>query len=160
MKALVIYDSFYGNTEKIAGEIGRALGAPPQVTVLKADQVNTDHLVQVDLLVVGSPTQKFSPLPSITRWLKSIPAGALSGLKVAVFDTRILENEINKIPILRIFVRLFGYAAEPIAARLKKNGAVLVIPPEGFYITGTEGPLLDGELERAAEWAKKIIAAQ
>ena len=79
---------------------------------------------------------------------------------MAAFDTRLTESEINRVRILAFFVSLFGYAAKPIADRLVKKGGELIAPPEGFYVKGTEGPLLEGELERAAAWAKKIGAEQ
>ena len=47
-----------------------------------------------------------------------------------------------------VFVKIFGYAAKPIADRLTKKGGNLAVPAEGFYVGGTEGPLLEGELER------------
>ena len=111
------------------------------------------------MLVVGSPTQRFSPTGPTTAVLKSIPQDGLRGVKVAAFDTRITVAEIERIKILAFFVKLFGYAAEPIADRLQKKGGELAVPPEPFYVGGTEGPLLEGELERAAEWARKITAA-
>jgi hypothetical protein len=68
-------------------------------------------------------------------------------------------NDIDP-PIVRFIgrfvVKLFGYAAKPIADRLKKKGGELTIPPEGFLVKGTEGPLKEGELERAADWAKSL----
>jgi hypothetical protein len=75
---------------------------------------------------------------------------------VAAFDTRFTETEIGRVRILAFFVSLFGYAAEPIASRLQKKGGNLAVPPEGFYVGGTEGPLLEGELERAAAWAREV----
>ena len=54
---------------------------------------------------------------------------------------------------------IFGYAAKPIADRLQKKGGELVVPPEGFYVADTEGPLLEGELKRAVDWANQITAA-
>ena len=59
---------------------------------------------------------------------------------------------------MAFFVRIFGYAAKPIADRLAKKGGDLAVPPEGFYVGDMEGPLLEGELERAADWAKQILA--
>jgi flavodoxin len=160
MKALVVYDSVYGNTEKIAVAIGAALGSAGDVAVLRVSQVGPEQLAGLNLLIVGSPTQKFSPLPAVTKLVKNIPDGVLKGVRVAVFDTRIPEKEIEKTPILRFFVGIFGYAAKSLAARLKKKGGELAVPPEGFYVGGMEGPLVDGELERAAGWARQIIAAQ
>jgi flavodoxin len=159
MKALVIYDSAFGNTEKIAQAIGNALAAGGEVETLRVGDVRAEHLAGLALLVVGSPTQRFSPLPAITRFLKGIPANGLKGVKVAAFDTRITESEIERVRILAFFVRIFGYAAEPIAKRLEKKGGVPAVPPEGFYVGGTEGPLLEGELERAADWAGQILAS-
>jgi hypothetical protein len=108
------------------------------------------------LLIVGSATQRFGPLPAVSGFLKGIPQDALKGVKVAAFDTRFTVQAIERIRILAFFVRIFGYAAKPIADRLVKKGGELAVPPEGFYVGDTEGPLLEGEMERAAEWAKHI----
>jgi hypothetical protein len=83
----------------------------------------------------------------------------LEGVKVAAFDTRYREAEIEKVRILAFLVKIFGYAAKPIADRLEKKGGELAVPPEGFYVTDTEGPLFEGELERAADWARQILLA-
>jgi flavodoxin I len=158
MKAMVVYDSAFGNTEKVAQAIGRALGPEQEVETVRVSNVQPEQLAGLDLLVVGSPTQKFSPLGTITGFLKSIPQDGLQGVKVAAFDTRIPESKVNEIRILAFFVRLFGYAAKPIADRLVKKGGELAVPPEGFYVADTEGPLLEGEMERAADWARQITA--
>ena len=158
MKALVVYDSFFGNTEKIAQTIGNALGAPADVEVLRVGNVKPEQLTGLGLLVVGSPTRAFRPTPAIHKLLAGIPGNGLRGVKVAAFDTGIPVSEAPA--VLRIFVKLFGYAAKPIAEGLKKKGGDLVVPPEGFSVKGSEGPLQEGELERAADWAKRIIAAR
>jgi hypothetical protein len=82
----------------------------------------------------------------------------LAGVKVAAFDTRIPMGD-NVPGILRFFVRLFGYAAEPIADRLTRRGGTQAAPPEGFLVLDTQGPLKEGELERAAEWARHLARA-
>jgi flavodoxin len=158
MKALVVYDSFFGNTEQIAQAIGHALGSPEDVEIVRVSNVKPEQLTGLKLLIVGSPTRGFRPTPAISNLLKSIPKNGLKGAKVAAFDTRFTVSEIEKVRILAFFVRIFGYAAKPIADRLEKKGGELAIPPEGFYVGDTEGPLLEGELERAADWAKQIIA--
>jgi flavodoxin len=161
MKALIIYDSFFGNTEQIAQAIGTALGSPEDVEVLQVSGVKPEQLTEATLLIVGSPTRGFRPTPAINSLLKSIPENGLKGVKVATFDTRFTEDEIeSSVFILRILVNLFGYAAKPIADRLEKKGGELIIPPEGFFVEGTEGPLKEGELERAADWAKQIMATR
>jgi flavodoxin len=155
MKTLVIYDSAFGNTEQIARAVGGALGAPDEVRVVRVGDASPEQLAGVALLVVGSPTQKFRPLPAVSSFLKSVPAGALNGVKVAAFDTRADLKTVNS-AVLNFFVKLFGYAAEPMAAQLKKKGGTLIAPPEGFFVVDTQGPLKEGELERAAAWAKRL----
>lgn len=152
MKALIVYDSAFGNTEKVAQAMGAALGCE----VRRVTEVTPEQLAGLDVLIVGSPTQKFQPLKPIKDFLKEIPAGELNGLRVAAFDTRIALDDVDS-AILNFFVKLFGYAAEPIGKRLTKKGGELAMPPEGFYVAGTEGPLKDGELERAAEWARQVV---
>lgn len=156
MKALVVYDSMYGNTGQIAEAIGKALGSEENVEVVRAAEAKPEQLAGVTLLIVGSPTQKFRPTGATSQFLKGIPQNGLEGVKVAAFDTRFTESEIEKIRILAFFVSIFGYAAKPIADRLQKKGGELAVPPEGFYVGDTEGPLLEGELERAADWAREI----
>jgi flavodoxin len=159
MKAMVVYDSQFGNTEQVARAIGQALAATAEVEVLRVRDASPEQLVAADLLVVGSPTQRFTATPATTNLLKSIANDGLRGIQVAAFDTRFPESEIDRVRILAFFVKLFGYAAEPILKRLEKKGGEAVAAPEGFYVSETEGPLLDGELERAAAWAGQIAGA-
>jgi flavodoxin I len=160
MKTLVIYDSQFGNTERVAKAIGATLNSQGDVKILRVQNMRLELLTGIHSLVVGSPTQRFRPTTAITDFLKNLPNDALNGIKVAAFDTRLTEQEINKVGILAIFVRIFGYAANPISNRLQKKGGELILPPEGFYVDGMEGPLLDGELERAADWGKHILSIQ
>lgn len=157
MKAMVVYDSAYGNTEQLARAMGEALGALGDVEVQKVSDAEPERMGQADLLIVGSPTQKFRPTAAMTGFLKRIPDKGLQGVKVAAFDTRFTEDDIKKVRILAFFVHLFGYAAGPMAERLLRKGGSLALPAEAFYVADTEGPLLDGELERAKEWARSLV---
>ena len=161
MKVLIIYDSVFGNTEQVAQAMGDALGSQAEVNILRVGDVKREHLTGLDVLIVGSPTRGFRPTPAISNLLKSIPKNGLRGVKIAAFDTRFTMDEIeSSVFILRILVNIFGYAAKPISDRLRKKGGELIIPPEGFFVEGTEGPLKEGELERAADWAKQIMATR
>ena len=159
MKALVVYDSFFGNTEKIAQAIGDSLGSSMEVEICRVSEFTPEQLKGLNLLIAGSPTRAFRPTKATTSFLKGIPAGGLTGVKVAAFDTRIALADVNS-GVLNTMVKLFGYAAEPIGERLRKKGGSLVVPPEGFFVSDSEGPLKEGELERATAWAGSIIAAQ
>jgi len=156
MKALVVYDSVFGNTEKVAQAIGAALASQAEVHMLRVGDVKPEHLTGLDALLVGSPTRAFSATPAMKAWLRRLAPASLKGVKVAAFDTRADVKEVNS-RILTFFVKLFGYAAEPMAARLVKKDGVQAMPAEGFSVTGTEGPLEEGELERAAAWARQIL---
>jgi len=147
MKTLIVYDSFYGNTEKIARAIATALTPSGEVKVLRPSEVNPAELSSVDLLIIGSPTQGGKQTPAIQEFLSKIPANAMKNVSVASFDTRLSTR----------LVGIFGYAAGKIAESLKGKGGNLILPPEPFFVKGREGPLKDGELERAAAWAKKIL---
>jgi flavodoxin I len=159
VKALIIYDSFFGNTEQVAQAIGRGLGSSEELQTLRVGMVKTEQLTGLELLIVSSPTRGFRPSPAISNFLKGIPKNGLKGTRIAAFDTRFTEEEIrSSAKILPFLVNIFGYAAKPIADGLEKRGGELIAPPEGFYVRGTEGPLLEGELERAEEWARGIAA--
>jgi len=144
MKALIVYDSIYGNTEKIARAIGGAIIG--EVKVLRVDEVNPSELESIDLLIVGSPTQGGRPTPAIQGFLDRV-SGPIRGINVAAFDTRLSTR----------WVGIFGYAVGKIADNLKGKGGILVASPEGFFVKGTKGPLKEGELERAASWTKVIL---
>ena len=144
MKALIVYDSVYGNTEKIAKAIGGAITG--DVKVLRIGEVNPSGLESIDLLIIGSPTQGGRPTPAIQGFLNKVSEPLLKGINVAAFDTRFSTRWVGG----------FGYAAGRIADRLKRNGGTLLASPEGFFVKGKEGPLKEGELERAAIWAKEV----
>ncbi len=150
MKALVIYDSVYGNTEKIARAIAEALTPSGEVKVLRPGEVDHSELQSVDLLIVGSPTQGGRPTKAIQDFLNKLPESAIKGVNVAAFDTRFSTK----------LVAIFGYAAGKIANSLKTKGSTLILPPEAFFVKGKEGPLKEGELERAAGWAKRILESK
>ena len=99
MKALVIYDSLHGNTEKIAHAIGAGLSGaietPGSVEVVKVSDVHPDRLAGLDLLFVGGPTHGSQPSPAMRDFLNRIPNAALAGSKFAAFDTR---TDVNKQP--------------------------------------------------------------
>lgn len=155
MKALIIYDSFFGNTEKIAQAIGEGLGGGNDVTVAKVQNFKKEQLDGINLLVVGSPTRAFSQSPDIKSFLASIPAGSLKGVKGAAFDTR-MDMETVKSGFLKFMGNLFGFADKNIVSGLKKAGCDVIIPSGGFIVSDSEGPLKEGELERAKAWGAQL----
>lgn len=94
--------------------------------------------------------------PAIDALLQQLPAHSLEGKRVAAFDTR-FEAEEQGVG-LRILMSVIRYAAERIAKDLVKKGGRLVAEPEGFIVEQKEGPLKQGELERATTWARAMDA--
>ena len=141
-----------------AQAVGSVLGTPENVLVRRATEAKLEQLREIDLLVVGSPTRKFTMSDATKAFLRSIPAGGLAGVRVAAFDTRIATEDI-KSGFFGWFVNKAGYAAQPIMKLLTDKGGKQAAPPAGFYVQGSEGPLKAGELERAAVWAKQAAEA-
>ena len=144
MKTLIVYDSQYGNTKKIAKAIGDTI---PGATVLHANEADNSDLESVDLLIVGSPTHGGRPMGAVQTFLMKAPATAIKGINVAAFDTRFSSR----------LAKVFGFAAGRIANPLQKKGGNLLVEPEAFYVESTKGPLKEGELERAASWAEEVL---
>lgn len=141
MKSVVIYDSMFGNTEIIAKAITEICGAK----LIQVSSAKPSDLEEIDLLIVGSPTQGGRPMENMQQFMHTLID--LGEVRAAAFDTRLKTK----------LVSIFGYAADKIAKELQKNNAKLMMPPEGFFVDHKEGPLMDGELERAKAWAQKII---
>ena len=150
MKSLIVYDSIYGNTEKIARAVADAIAPSGEVKVVQAGEANPPELESTDLLIVGSPTHGGRPTPAVQDFLNKIPKLSLQGINVAAFDTRSQAK----------LAKVFGNAAGRIARNLEKKGGNLIASPEGFLVTGTKGPLKEGELERAAGWAKGMLESK
>lgn len=144
MTTIVLYDSAYGNTRTIAEEVASHLGGAAAVPV---DGFDAGALHPGDLLVVGSPINGWRPTPKISKVLDDLAGRGLAGVKAAAFDTRV-----------KLFIH--GDAAGKMTKALKSAGASIVGGPMAFYVKGSEGPLLSGEVERAAAWAADLEAAQ
>ena len=144
MKTLVVYDSVFGFTEKIARAIGSGIAG--EVKVARVSELSMDDIKTCDLLLAGSPTQGGRMLKPFQVWLENLPDSAVKGKKAAVFDTRLPAK----------WVKIFGYSAIKIAEVLKKKGAKLIAEPEGFFVKAAKGPLAEGEETRAKGWGAKI----
>jgi flavodoxin len=148
MNSLVVYYSKFGNTKKVAEAIAEILKAKGAVRVINADQLTASHLHKVDLVVMGSPTHRMKLPESVQPVFEALPRHILRGTSVAAFDTSYKMS-----PFLAHFT-----AAKKLARKLRKLGGKRVIPPETFHVVGREGPLYEGEIERAKAWAVSILA--
>lgn len=145
MNTVVIYDSQFGNTERIAKAMASTLRAFGSTQAVRVDASPPVEFAEVDLLLVGCPTQQFRPTPAMRAFLEQLSHATLSHLSVACFDTRV-----------RLPWPLNGTAAQKMARQLRGLGIKLLVPPEGFIVKGKQGPLADGEVERATWWAARL----
>lgn len=164
MKALVVYESMFGNTEVIGKAIADGLSSRMSVDMIEVGAAPIVLGDDVELLLVGGPTHAFGMSRQGTRqsaagqgqqslasgriglreWLAGVQQGTVKVAAVA-FDTRLKKPHW-----------LVGSAARAAQKRLRRLGFRIVSPPESFYVDGTPGPLLDGEEERARQWAQGL----
>lgn len=156
MNILIVHDSVYGNTAKLAAAMAAALETAHQVRTISVQEAGKRGLEGIDLLIIGSPTRGFMPTPGMREYVSGLKE-LVSGPAIAVFDTRLDLAGIKRAP-LRWVVDIGGYAATHMASQLAASGARLRGTPGAFLVTGLEGPLLNGELERAGAWARSLVS--
>ncbi|NMC36032.1 hypothetical protein GYA49_03220 [Candidatus Beckwithbacteria bacterium] len=154
MKIVIVYDSKFGNTQKVAENIAKSFGGKHKVNVLAASKSSRKDLNKIDLLIVGSPTYGGRPTLAVQAFLDQIPAQSLKNIKVAAFDTRMLAQDQSA--FLKTVMKIIGYAAPKILKTLVQKGGQAIVPAEGFIVTSKEGPLQKGELEKASKWLIKL----
>jgi Flavodoxin domain len=149
MKALVVYESMYGNTRTIAEAIGSGLGAHADVVPVR--EAAPDQLAIVELLVVGGPTHVRGLSQRATRQAARDAAGkpgsTLTLESAAAFDTRV--------DMPAIFA---GRASVGIARLLRSHGAQLVAPVHSFRVD-KQNHLLEAEYVRAHAWGEDLARA-
>jgi Flavodoxin len=169
MRALVVYESMYGNTHVVAGQVADGLRATHEVTLVPVAGVTGDLLAGVDLLVAGGPTHMHGMSSARTRRTAARAAakedGGLSldpdatgpgvrdllkGIRqgpalAAAFDTR-----LSSAP-----AAFTGHASQTIGRLLKRHGCRVIAAPESFLVT-PQNTLLDGEAARARRWGAAL----
>jgi len=171
MRALVVYESMYGNTHVVASNIADGLRDTCQVTLVPVAAATADLVAEADLLVVGAPTHMHglptassrqlarkaavkpesgltldpdASGPAMRDWLRSLAGG--HGL-AAAFDTRLVGAAV-----------FTGRASRGIGRLLTRHGYRLIAAPESFMITKANA-LADGESWRARQWGEALAAA-
>jgi hypothetical protein len=172
MKAVIVYESLYGNTHAVADAVAEGIAGAAEPQVVSVEEAGRTQPAATDLLVVGGPTHVhgMSRKPMWEAAVKDalehpekglVPDAAAEGPglrawfefldkatgKAAAFDTRLEGNKL-----------LTGHASKGIAKRLRQHGFELVAEPESFLVDNTN-QLLPGELDRAREWGRTLAAA-
>ena len=151
MRALVVYDTSYGNTAVIARAICSGLGEG--AIVREVETLDASDRTKFDLYVVGLPTQAGRATPSISAWIQQLPHEVVEDARFAAFDTRLPTGGL-----LGLLMRLIGHAGPRIASGLRSRGAIEIANSQGFIVLGKSGPLAQGEEERAAAWGATLAA--
>ena len=159
MRAIVVYELHWGNTEAIARAIADGLG--PDATALTTDEADAATVEGVDLIVAGAPVMAFrlptegtleslahkpakGPAPDLSHQaMRSWLAGLLDGRgRGAAFETGLRWSP--------------GGATGAIEAGLGRAGYASIARSRRFVVTGTAGPLKTGEIERAQTWGAEL----
>ena len=170
MRALIVYESMFGNTREIAAAIADGLRTHTEVELVPVSKATPELVAWAELLVVGAPTHAHGMSSTSSRhsaaerteepggslhlepqaeavgireWLAELPAG--NGKLAIAFDTRI------KAPAI-----LTGRASSGIAKALHNHGFEVSTEPESFLVTSQNG-LVPGELDRARDWGASLI---
>lgn len=163
MGAVVVYESFWGNTAAIARAVAEGLG--PEARALSTSEASAEAMAGADLIVAGAPVLAFNlptekirdglrgdagkapappdlSQPLLRTWLDVLPGGQGG---CAAFETRVRGP--------------FGHATKSILERLERAGYRSVGEPGSFIVKGRYGPLRDGELDKAREWGEGLAKA-
>ena len=157
-KAWVIYDSVHGNTRIVAEAIAEGLRRGGPVDVVPASEVDLGRLKGARAVVLGCPTHAFSLSPAMKTLAADLKDGRLAGVPVATFDTRFAIDDMPN-RILKWIVPAIGkraWAATELDRAATRAGGVRLSKPHGFFVRETEGPLAEGEVERATAWGGEL----
>jgi hypothetical protein len=169
MRALVVFESMFGNTSTIAQAVAAGLSSRLDVELVEVSSAPTVLGEDVALLVAGGPTHALglsrpgtradavrqgaavrSTRIGLREWLAGLARG--HGIAATTFDTRVDKPRVP------------GSAARAAARRLRAAGFSIVAPATSFYVDGTQGPLVEGEVARAQRWAtavgEKVVSAR
>lgn len=120
MTNLVIYDSKFGNTKKVAEVVARVINAK----ILSVADATSHDIANIDLLIIGSPTHGGHMTQKFLGFFDQLPRKVFDAIKVASFDTRLSEKYQNF--ALRLLIKTIGYAATRIRDSLKERGVYLL----------------------------------
>ncbi|HEY71201.1 MAG TPA: flavodoxin family protein [Anaerolineae bacterium] len=152
MNALVVFFSKYGNTKVIAEAIADGLHSVTSIRLVELIQLAPSDFDGIDLLVMGCPTHKMNLPQDVRPILEGLPKKILKGIPVAAFDTSYRMSDRDSPEWLAKHT-----AARKLAKRLRKLGGKLIVAPESFHVKDREGPLYEGEVERAKSWTVSIL---
>lgn len=149
-KALVIYDTRFGNTEKIAKAL--ALGMEKQgvnVDCFNVKEISVNKVIKYDFLAVGCPTHRLGMSETMKEFLEELETVDVSGKSGFCFDTR-KQSRFNRFDL--------NSAAKRIEKKMKKMKVKMIKSRESALVEGREGPLKEGTEEQFTQIGVEIAA--
>jgi hypothetical protein len=164
MRALIVFESMFGNSEVVARAVGEGLaaGGCTEVDLTRVDRAPTQVPDGVDLVLVGGPTHAFGMTRQSSReeavrqgapasgtqrgireWVDLVHASP--SVRFATFDTRM--DRVRRLP---------GSAAHQASRHLRRRGFRLASGPTSYYVSSTTGPLGEDETGKARRWGEAV----
>jgi hypothetical protein len=173
MRALVVYESMFGNTHTVAERIAEGIEPDFETTVVAVGQAGPQQIADADLVVVGGPTHVHgmssersragavdiaakdeeleldpdAPGEGLRDWFRDVSDDVGAGRLAAAFDTRVHAAKV-----------LTGEASHAIEKRLRRHGFELLVGRESFFVDKSNH-LEAGEEQRAVDWGRSVAAA-
>jgi len=143
-KAIVIFDSKFGNTEKIAEALSEGMKKEGlNVDCVRIENVDLNKLAEYDMLAIGAPTQWFGISKPMKEFLKKLANVNLQNKKAFAFDTKLSEGRS-------------GSAAKGIEKQLKQLQMTIIRPYASAIVKGVKGPLEEGAEEKFTQIGSEI----
>lgn len=164
MRALVIYESMYGNTQRVAESIASGLRPQVDAIVIEVGRAPSLTEVPIDLLVIGGPTHALRMSRRDSRKGAANDSGKpVISAEVGIRDWIAAQKEhAVRVPAatfgtrFKMSLRLKGSAAKNAEKKLRKHGFEMIAPAESFFVEGETGPLYSGEQARAHQWGETL----
>jgi menaquinone-dependent protoporphyrinogen IX oxidase len=153
MKSLVVYDSYFGNTELVAKTINETLKKEGSSKLIHVSEASDLDIEDFDLVVIGSPTRYYKPTKPIVQFVREAKSYEI---QIALFDTR-MDAEDHW--ILGPAERILGFAADTMANIVDMGQAQMDVEPLGVYVKNTQGPIGKKSLKDIETWTNLVIQA-
>jgi hypothetical protein len=153
MKSLIVYDSYFGNTELVANTIHEVFEQSHKSKLIHISEAYDLNIEEFDLIVVGSPTRYYKPTEPIVEFVREVKPYSL---KVAFFDTR-MDAEGHW--LLGPIENLLGFAVDSMVSLIDSGEATMDIEPLGVYVKSTQGPVSKGSIKDIQAWATLLLAS-
>ncbi|HUS49684.1 MAG TPA: flavodoxin family protein [Candidatus Paceibacterota bacterium] len=148
VKTIIVYDSWFGNTQGVAEAIGKGIDEIEKTAVVikKIKEIDPIEVLASDVLLIGSPNHMGGPTRSVKKFIDTLGLLELDGKKVAVFDTYVRKN-----------VHI-GKTVRKMEKRIneKISSLKLIVGGLSIQVKGVRGPIMSGELSKCTTFGKKI----